>query len=210
MGDLLLARQLEERGIRDERVLRAIATLDRSAFVPSDQASEASGDYPLPIGYGQTISQPYIVAYMSEVLQPKVGERILEIGTGSGYQAAVLSLLGADVYSVEIVPALARSVATRLPALGFGNVHLRYGDGREGWPEAAPFDAILLTAAPEQIPEALLWQLKPGGRLLAPVGGQNANQHLVMVRRAEDGTTAVEKLLPVRFVPLTYQSDHAS
>ncbi len=210
MGDDELVRLLAERGIRSQRVLGAMGSLERAAFLPPGMRDEAARDTPLPIGHGQTISQPYIVAYMTEVLDPQPGERILEIGTGSGYQAAVLARMGAEVYSVEIVPALARQAAELLPRLGLPPLHLRQDDGRQGWPEEAPFDAILLTAAPESLPEPLLWQLKPGGRLLAPVGAPSGDQHLVLVRKGQDGTSQVERLLAVRFVPLTHQSDHAS
>jgi protein-L-isoaspartate(D-aspartate) O-methyltransferase len=205
MTDLELAQALSVRGIRDDRVLQVIASLDRSQFVPEPLRDEARGDYPLPIGHGQTISQPYIVAYMSQVLGVRPGERILEIGTGSGYQAAVLAELGAEVFSIEILSALAESSRERLERLGYARrIHLRHGDGHRGWPEEAPFDAIILTAAPDRIPDALLWQLKPGGRLLAPVGSTGEPQELVVVRKdATTGETRVERLLSVRFVPMT-------
>jgi len=203
----VLAERLRERGIRDERVLAAIARLDRAQFVPGASPEEAERDEPLYIGFGQTISQPYIVAYMTEVLAPHPGERILEIGTGSGYQAAVLAELGAEVYSVELVHELAEPTRERLRRMGYRQIHLCEGDGSKGWPEEAPFDGIVLTAAPEKIPEALLWQLRPGGRLLAPIGPQEDLQYLVLVRRdPQTGESAVERLLSVRFVPLTRPS----
>ncbi|HEY8212326.1 MAG TPA: protein-L-isoaspartate(D-aspartate) O-methyltransferase [Myxococcaceae bacterium] len=202
MGDEGLARELSLRGINDRRVLDAIRSLDRSQFVPASERARATADQPLPIGHGQTISQPYIVGFMSQALQVQPGERILEIGTGSGYQAAVLARLGADVYSVEIVPQLAAQAKERLQELGLlDRIHLRQGDGTPGWKEAAPFDAIVLTAAPPRIPEALLDQVRVGGRLLAPVGEQEDLQQLVLVRRTTAGG-AVERLLSVRFVPM--------
>jgi protein-L-isoaspartate(D-aspartate) O-methyltransferase len=208
MGDLNLSRLLQERGIRDGRVLAAIAALDRRDFVPEDCRGEAGQDAPLPIGHGQTISQPYVVGFMSQALGLTGRERVLEIGTGSGYQAAVLSYLAAEVYSVEIVPALHARTAPLLARLGLGNVHTRLGDGFSGWPEAAPFDAVVLTAAPTRIPRPLLEQLKVGGRLLAPVGAQGGNQTLVLVEKVAvgpdgDWDVRVRDLLPVRFVPMT-------
>jgi len=205
MGDADLARELSRRGISDRRVLEAIASLDRSRFVPAAERGNATSDQPLPIGHGQTISQPYIVGFMSQALDVQPGERILEIGTGSGYQAAVLAKMGADVSSVEIVPELAAQARERLQQLGLERIHLRQGDGALGWPEAAPFDAVILTAAPKHIPPDLLAQVRVGGRLLAPVGGREELQQLVLVRRTADGG-AVERLLSVRFVPLTREA----
>lgn len=205
MGDEDLARELSRRGITDQRVLDAIASLDRSQFVPASERVIATSDQPLPIGYGQTISQPYIVGFMSQALGVKPGERILEIGTGSGYQAAVLAKMGAEVYSIEIVPDLAAQARERLEKLGLERIHLREGDGSRGWPEAAPFDAIVLTAAPKRVPPDLLSQVRVGGRLLAPVGEREDLQELVLVRRAADGG-AVERLLSVRFVPMTREA----
>lgn len=205
MGDVSLSRELAERGIQDERVLRAIASLDRSRFVPPRLADQALADQPIPIGHGQTISQPFIVGFMSQALDVQPGEKVLEIGTGSGYQAAVLDRMGARVYSIEIVPELAREAKERLAALELSGIHLRQGDGTQGWKEEAPFDAIVLTAAPPRIPEALLEQLRPGGRLIAPVGAQEDVQQLVLVRRTTGGGT-VEALLPVRFVPMTHDA----
>ena len=198
-----LAAALERMGIRDARVLDAIARVPRDLFVPGELRAFADEDRPLPIGDGQTISQPYIVAFMTEWLRLEGPERVLEIGTGSGYQAAILSLLAREVFSVEILPALATSAEASLAAFGATNVRLRQGDGRRGWPEAAPFDRVLLTAAPAAtIPEPLLVQLAPGGRLLAPVGAAE-DQRLVLVTRDPAGRLASTDLLPVRFVPLT-------
>ncbi len=207
MGDQQLADLLRTRGITDERVLKAISFLDRQDFVPPECAREAGADMPIPIGHGQTISQPYIVAYMTQELHLRGHEKVLEIGTGSGYQSAVLALMCAEVYSIEIVPELAESARSRLSELGFLNVLLRQGDGHRGWPEAAPFDGILVTAAPEQIPDVLLDQLRPGGRLIAPLGPATDAQELVMVRKGDNGANRYEELLPVRFVPMTGESD---
>ena len=204
MGDRQLADILRERGIDDERVLGAIASLSRADFVPDASPEESTSDYPIPIGYGQTISQPYIVAFMSQALELRGDERVLEIGTGSGYQTAVLARLCAEVYSIEIVPELAESARARLVRLGFSNVHLKEGDGYLGWPESAPFQAILLTAAPAEIPDNLLAQLAPMGRLVAPVGAVADAQELVLLeKQLSNGGIRIEHLLPVRFVPMT-------
>ena len=199
-----LSRQLAEMGIRDPRVLRAIAEVPRHLFVPPPLRRDAEANRPLPIGQGQTISQPYIVAFMTEALQLRGSERVLEIGTGSGYQAAVLALLAREVFSIEIVPELAASAAELLlGTLALPNVRLRVGDGRWGWPEEAPFDRVLVTAAPAAIPPALIEQLAPGGRLIAPVGADPEVQQLDLVVRGVDGITTTTHLIPVRFVPLT-------
>jgi protein-L-isoaspartate(D-aspartate) O-methyltransferase len=209
MADQALAEFLERQGIRDRRVLDAIARLNRADFVPVHARFAATQDSPLPIGYGQTISQPYIVALMSEGLQLRGHERVLEIGTGSGYQTAILAQLCREVYSVEIVLELARSGRRLMRRLGFGNVFLRYGDGSLGWPEEAPFDAIIATAAPEEVPPRLLAQLKPGGRMVIPVGRQNGAQELLRITRGKSGELPqVENLLPVRFVPMTGGAQH--
>jgi protein-L-isoaspartate(D-aspartate) O-methyltransferase len=209
MGDRLLASFMERQGIRDQRVIEAIARLNRADFVPEYTRYAATQDSPLPIGYGQTISQPYVVALMSEGLKLKGHERVLEIGTGSGYQTAILALLCREVYSVEIVPELARSARKLMRRLGFSNVYLRRGDGSLGWPEAAPFDAIIGTAAPEAVPPKLLAQLKPGRRMVIPVGRQNGGQDLLRITRARGGgLPQVENLLPVRFVPMTGEAQH--
>jgi protein-L-isoaspartate(D-aspartate) O-methyltransferase len=204
MGDHSLAEFLERQGIRDRRVLEAIARLSRSEFVPESVRHAATQDTPLPIGHEQTISQPYVVALMSQALKLQGYERVLEIGTGSGYQTAVLALLCREVYSVEIVPLLARSSRRLLRRLGFENVYLRQGDGSLGWPEAAPFDAIIGTAAPESIPSKVLGQLRRGGRMVIPVGPVGGAQELLRITRSGKGEIPlVEHLLPVRFVPMT-------
>jgi protein-L-isoaspartate(D-aspartate) O-methyltransferase len=203
MGDRELAEALRARGIEDNRVLEAIASLNRSDFVPASAAGEATSDYPIPIGHGQTISQPFIVAFMTQALRLNGTERVLEIGTGSGYQTAVLARLSAEVYSMEIISGLAQAARERIQALGFTNIHLREGDGYLGWPEAAPFEAILLTAAPQEIPDPLIAQLRSGGRLLAPVGAPSDAQELVLIEKElANGGLRVEKLLSVRFVPM--------
>jgi protein-L-isoaspartate(D-aspartate) O-methyltransferase len=191
-------------GIRDPRVLAAIAAVPRALFVPEELRSHAEEDRPLPIGWGQTISQPYIVAFMTEGLRLAGGERVLEVGTGSGYQTAVLAHLAREVFSIEIVPALAeRARATLIDALGFDNVFLRVGDGALGWPEAAPFDRILVTAAAPDVPPELVAQLAPGGRMIVPVGGQEEVQMLRVFEKGDDGVSFERDVLSVRFVPLT-------
>ncbi len=199
-----LATQLASMGIHDPRVLRAVEQVPRSLFVPAALRGDADADRPLPIGHGQTISQPYIVALMTEALRLDGTERVLEVGTGSGYQCAVLAMLAAEVWSIEIVPELSTRAGEALRgAMQLDNVHLRVGDGRAGWPEAAPFDAIAVTAAPAAIPAALVAQLALGGRMVIPVGGDPELQTLQLVRREDGGRTVVTDLLPVRFVPLT-------
>ena len=191
-------------GIRDERVLWAVEQVPRHLFVPPALRSDAEADRPLPIGHGQTISQPYIVAFMTEALQLRGVERVLEVGTGSGYQTAILAALAREVYSVEIVPELAaEAAAVLLGPMHLENVHLRVGDGRRGWPEAAPFDRSIVTAAPAEIPDELVGQLAPGGRMVIPVGDDPEVQTLKVLRRGDDGVDAIADLLPVRFVPLT-------
>ena len=203
VGDVDLARSLQVRGIRNRRVLEAIASLDRRDFVPAEQMEHATRDEPLPIGFDQTISQPYVVALMTDALGLTGREKVLEIGTGSGYQTAVLAHLAREVYSIEIVPQLAMEARERLiDRLGYTNIHLRWGDGYHGWQEAAPFDGIILTAAPERVPEELIAQLAIGGLLVAPVGPNHDDQELIRVRRTRDDVE-VERLLGVRFVPMT-------
>ncbi len=197
----MVAEQLKARGVSDPRVLRAMLEVPRHEFVPAGLAGEAYDDKPLPIGLGQTISQPYIVAYMTEKLALAPGDKVLEIGTGSGYQAAVLASLGAEVYSVEIICALEREARERLARLGYAGVRTRCSDGWKGWPEEAPFKGIILTAAPDRIPSALTDQLAEGGRLIAPVGGR-LGQDLVLVKK-EKGRLKEERLLAVAFVPMT-------
>ena len=197
--------RLRRQGIRDERVLGAMAALDRRLFVPAAARGEAEEDRPIPIGHGQTISQPYVVAFMTEALALGGRERVLEVGTGSGWQAALLARLAAEVWSLEIVPELAaRAAQVLLGELGLRNVHLRVAEGSRGWPEAAPFDRILVTAAPELLPVELLTQLAPGGRMVVPVGSQDADAQLLqIVERDAEGELSVHPSIPVRFVPLT-------
>jgi len=186
----------------DAGVLEAMRRVPRHAFVPASQRELAYTNRPLPIGYGQTISQPYIVALMTDLLRLARHSRALEIGTGSGYQAAVLAELGHLVYTIEIVSELAEPAAKRLSELGYGAVSARHGDGYYGWPDAAPFDGILVTAAASQIPPPLLEQLKPGGRMVIPIGASFLVQELMLIEKLADGTIRTEALLPVAFVPL--------
>jgi protein-L-isoaspartate(D-aspartate) O-methyltransferase len=203
--DLMVRTQIEDRGVRDPQVLRVLRSVPRHLFMPEPVRTLAYEDRPVPIGYGQTISQPYIVGFMTELLALSRNHKVLEIGTGSGYQAAVLSALCRQVFSIEIVPELARSASATLKKLGYENVTVRLGDGYQGWPEQAPFDRIILTAAPPQIPQALLDQLAPGGKLVAPVGGSLLAQELVVVDKALDGRLKQRSVLPVRFVPMVHQ-----
>ena len=197
----MVEQQLKPRGIKDERVLAAMAKVPREEFVPADARVEAYEDGPLPIGYGQTISQPYIVAFMTEQLRPKPSDRVLEVGTGSGYQAAVLAELVSDVYSIEIVEPLAKSAEATLQRLGYKNVHVKFGDGYKGWPEAAPFDAIIVTCAPDKVPQPLVDQLKDEGRMVIPVGDRFAQQLYLLEKK--NGQLKQSATLPVRFVPMT-------
>ena len=194
------------RATLSERVLAAMAKVPRHELVPADQKAIAYANRPLPIGLGQTISQPFIVALMTDLMEVKSGDRVLEIGTGSGYQAAVLAELAATVYTVEIVEPLAREAAGRLKQLGYRNVVAKVGDGFQGWPEHAPFDAIMVTAAPREVPQPLIEQLKPGGRLVVPVGRQAAGQALLLIEKKSDGTVMRRNILAVSFVPLTDKS----
>jgi protein-L-isoaspartate(D-aspartate) O-methyltransferase len=183
-------------------VRAALAKVERHRFVPGSQQGLAYGNHPLPIGGGQTISQPYIVALSTDLVAPRAGHRVLEIGTGSGYQAAVLAEIVAQVYSMELLPDLGRQAAAKLRALGYANVEVRIGDGYAGWPEQAPFDAIVVTAAAPQVPQALLEQLAPGGRMVIPVGASLAAQELLLLEKRADGSVQRRSVLPVRFVPL--------
>lgn len=198
--------QLRAYGVSDERILAAMARVRRHRFIPEAlrRHGQAYGDYPLPIGHGQTISQPYIVAYMTERLRLQPGEKVLEIGTGSGYQAAVLAECGAAVYSVEIVPALAHHARAALVAEGYPRVHVREGDGYQGWAEHAPYDAVIVTCAPENVPPTLVKQLKDGGRMIVPVG---AGQQRLVILRKQGGHVVTEDDLPVRFVPMVHGAE---
>ncbi len=202
-SEVALTRHLIGRDRLNANVLKAIQRVPRHEFVEPDMQSYAYNNGPLPIGHGQTISQPYIVALMTDLAALDARSRVLEVGTGSGYQAAVLAELVNDVYSVEVIPALARRAAERLDALGYRNVHTRLGDGYHGWPEQAPFDAILVTAAAREVPEPLIDQLRPGGRLVIPVGRPDFGQELLLLQKADDGSVSRHEILPVVFVPLT-------
>ena len=199
---LAMVAAIEANGVRDRATLGALRVVPRHEFVPHEYRGESYADYPLPIGYGQTISQPYIVGYMTEMLRLAPGMKVLEVGTGSGYQAAVLATVGCEVYTVEIFRALADSADARLRRLEYRGVHVRHADGHFGWPEAAPFDAVIVTAAAGYIPPALISQLKPGGRMVIPVGSVYGVQNLILVQKAADGAVTTENLLPVRFVPM--------
>jgi protein-L-isoaspartate(D-aspartate) O-methyltransferase len=193
--------QLKGRDITDPRVLKVMSSIPRHLFVPPEYRPSAYGDYPLPIGCDQTISQPYIVAYMTQALDLKGEERVLEIGTGSGYQAAVLALLCKEVFTIEIIPELAQEAGERLRKMGYKNIEVKCGDGYLGWPEKAPFDAIIITAAPQKVPPVLLEQLKIGGRLVVPEGV--GIQNLYLYTKTEKGIER-KNLLPVRFVPMIH------
>jgi protein-L-isoaspartate(D-aspartate) O-methyltransferase len=198
----MVREQIEARGVRNAAVLRVMRATPRHLFVPPSRRDLAYTDHPLPIGYDATISQPYIVALMTELLDPAPGHKVLEIGTGSGYQAAVLAQLAREVYSIELVPDLARSAEALLRRQGHANVRVRAGDGYKGWQEAAPFDRIILTAAPPQIPEALVSQLARGGRLVAPVGASVMTQELLVLDKRPDGSIRRRSEGGVRFVPM--------
>jgi len=191
----------------DPRVLRALGQVPRHEFVPDHALSQSYGNHPLPIGHGQTISQPYIVALMTDLLAPQPEHVVLEIGTGSGYQSAVLSLLVKKVYTLEVIPALARSAKERLARLGYANVEVHAGDGYAGLPEHAPYDGIIVTAAAAEVPPPLVSQLAPGGRLVIPVGAPFHAQELIVMERAADGRITEKHVLPVAFVPLTRAPD---
>ena len=196
----MVSHTIEARGITDPRILRVMRETPRHLFVPEAMRSRSYNDSPLPIGYGQTISQPYIVAFMTDKLDVESSHKVLEIGTGSGYQAAVLAPLVEHLYSIEIVPELAASAKNTLAS--YKNITVRHGDGYKGWPEEAPFDRIILTAAPPRLPQTLVDQLKPGGKLLAPVGASPWSQELVLVEKSEDGKVRERSVLPVVFVPM--------
>jgi protein-L-isoaspartate(D-aspartate) O-methyltransferase len=195
--------QIMERGIKDRSVIEAMMVVPRHKFVSDNYLNRAYDDSPLPIGYGQTISQPYIVAYMTEILNLNKNSKVLEVGTGSGYQAAILSPIVKQVYTIEIIPELAKSAATRLKDLSYHNVEVAIGDGYYGWNKYAPFDAIIVTAAAGHIPPPLIEQLKNNGRMVIPVGGSFLVQNLILVTKDKDGNVTTRNLIPVRFVPLT-------
>jgi protein-L-isoaspartate(D-aspartate) O-methyltransferase len=199
----MVERQIAARGVRNPKVLEVMGKVPRHEFVPRNLQGSAYNDHPLPIGHGQTISQPYIVAYMTEILGLSPGEKVLEIGTGSGYQAAVLAEITDKVYTVEIIEELGLSTENTLKRLGYGSVNVKIGDGYFGWEEHAPFDAVIVTAAAGHIPPPLLAQLAPGGRMIIPVGGIFDVQALVHVTKRPDGSVSRRQLLPVRFVPMT-------
>ncbi len=203
----MVAEQLQrgDRGIRDGRVLAAMGAVPRHLFVPPAMTAHAYEDRPLPIGFDQTISQPFIVAFMTEQLRPGPGDRVLEVGTGSGYQAAILARLAKEVYTIEIVAALAERARTVLREQGAKNVQVRTGDGYRGWPEAAPFDGILVTCSPDHVPGPLVEQLAEGGRMIIPVG-EFGDQHLVLLSK-RGGQVMRERVLPVRFVPMTGEAE---
>src|SRR5947208_13221097 len=201
----MVQRQLVARGINEQRVLGAMTKVPREAFVPPESRAASYEDGPLPIGYGQTISQPYIVAFMTEQLRPKPNDRVLEIGTGSGYQAAILAELVSEIYSVEIVEPLAKNAEATLQRLGYKNVHVKIGNGYKGWPEHAPFDAIIVTCAPDKVPQPLTDQLKDGGRMVIPVGERFAQQLYLLEKK--NGQLRESVTLPVRFVPMLREAE---
>ena len=197
----MVEQQLRPRGIHDQRVLMAMASVPREEFVSENLRSQAYTDQSLPIGHNQTISQPYIVAFMTEQLHLQPTDRVLEVGTGSGYQTAVLAELVKDVYSIEILEGLAKEASARLTRLRYRNAHVKAGDGYTGWPEVAPFDAIIVTCAPDKVPQPLTQQLKEGGRMIIPVGTTMMDQQLYLLEK-KNGELAQTAILPVRFVPM--------
>ncbi len=199
---LMIKNQLQSRGIRDDAVLEVMRSVERHNFVPENYRDRAYSDGPLPIGHGQTISQPYIVAFMTEQLQVSSQHKVLEIGTGSGYQAAILGELAKHVFTIEIIPELAEGAKNILNHLSYKNITVRAGDGYKGWPEEAPFERIMVTAAPAEVPQTLVDQLAPGGRMILPVGAQFLVQYLWVIEKDDQGTVTKEKILPVRFVPM--------
>jgi len=205
--EFMVETQIKPRGVVSDTVLRAMRSVSRDLFVPESYRNLAFSDCPLPISSGQTISQPYMVAAMTEMLEIDETSKVLEIGTGSGYQTAVLAEIAAEVYTVEIIEGLGATARTLLDKLGYENIHYRIGDGYYGWPEKGPFDAIIVTAAPEEVPHPLSAQLVPGGRMVIPVGPHAEAQTLEVILKAADGAMLVREVMPVRFVPLT--GDHA-
>ena len=199
----MVNRHIEPRGVSDKATLEAMRSVERHRMIPESLAAYAYEDRPLPIGNDQTISQPFMVAFMTQAIQPKPGMKVLEIGTGSGYQAAVLAEIVDEVYTIETVEELAESAKNKLQEMGYDNIHFKVGDGYHGWEEHAPFDAIVVTAAPESIPPRLLEQLKEGGRMVIPVGPTSSSQTLRLVEKKKNGNITTQDLLPVRFVPFT-------
>lgn len=200
--ETMVREQIAGRGIRDPRVIAALRQVPRHLFIPPAERERAYDDSPVPIGQGQTISQPYIVALMTELVRPKASDRVLEVGTGSGYQAAVLARLVDHVYTIELEDTLARSASAVLHELKYENVTVRTGDGYVGWPEHAPFDIVIVTAAPEHVPQPLIDQLKPGGRLIVPVGPRFTVQQLQLIEKDASGAVTTRNVSPVMFVPL--------
>ncbi len=198
----MVQEQLKARGVSDQRLLAAMKKVRRDEFVPANVKASSYTDQPLPIGYGQTISQPYVVAFMTEQLRLSNNDRVLEIGTGSGYQAAILAELAAEVYTIEIIEPLAKTAEATLQRLGYKNVHVKAGDGYKGWPERAPFDAVIVTCAPDHVPQPLIDQMKEGGRMIIPVGGGLGYQQLYLLEK-KNGKLQRRAVLPVRFVPMT-------
>ena len=207
LREAMVKTQIESRGIKDEDVLSVMRDVPRHLFIDESLWPKAYSDGPLPIGHGQTISQPYIVAFMTELLRPDTHHMVLEIGAGSGYQAAVLAKLVHHVYTIEIVPELGRNAKAALKRLGYDNISVRVGDGYKGWPEEEPFDRIIVTAAPEKVPEALIDQLKPGGRMVLPVGPRWWGQDLLVIEKNERGKVVRKNTIPVRFVPMIRQKE---
>ena len=207
LREAMVKTQIESRGVKDEDVLSVMRDVPRHLFIDESLWPKAYSDGPLPIGHGQTISQPYIVAFMTELLRPDTHHMVLEIGTGSGYQAAVLAKLVHHVYTIEIVPELGRNAKAALKRLGYDNISVRVGDGYKGWPEEEPFDRIIVTAAPEKVPEALVDQLKPGGRMVLPVGPRWWGQDLLVIEKDERGKVVRKNTIPVRFVPMIRQKE---
>ena len=205
----LVASTIEARGVTNKQVLEAMRTVPRHLFVPEDAKKHAYTDQPLPIGYGQTISQPYIVAYMTEMLDIEPGDRVLEIGTGSGYQAAVLAEITDEVYTIEIIEPLAESARERLQRIGYTEVKVKNADGYFGWPEHAPFDGIIVTAAAGHVPPPLVQQLAPGGRIIIPIGGVYQVQQLTLLEKDMDGEITSQQLMAVRFVPFTGEAQES-
>ena len=206
----MVSHQLVARNITNKRVLKAMLKVPRHIFVPSQFRQYAYGDYPLPIGFGQTISQPYIVAYMSQQIAPQPSDKILEIGTGSGYQTTILAEIAREVYTIELIAELSHKTETVIKKLGYKNVHFKVGNGWEGWPEAAPFDAIIVTAAADILPQNLITQLKSGGRIVLPLGKVDEVQYLTLVIKKPGGRNIIKKLIPVRFVPFVHPNSKAA